>query len=203
MSASAWSPAAVLRARSASIESAPPTDTTRAVSTSGRSRRYPSATPAKATWPIPSPIRLNRRWTRKKPTAGASSPTMMPAPKASRMNSRSSMGVRRVVPHIRQLGRWPIEDDRAAHEHDSLHEALDRAELVRDVEDGHVQFAVQLLEQRGEGLLGLDIDSSGRLVEDEQLRVGGEGLRDERALLLATGQGRQPAAREVGEAHPF
>src|SRR5207244_4873990 len=98
----------------------------------------PSATPANATWPIPSPIRLRRRWTRKKPTAGASRPTTMPAPNASRMNSRSSMGVRRVVPDTGQVRRGPVEDDPAPNEHDPLDEALDRSELVRDVQNRDV-----------------------------------------------------------------
>ena len=69
--------------------------------------RYPAATPANATWPIPSPIRLSCRWTRKKPTAGASRPTIAPAAKASRMNSSSSMrrGCRRVVPDAGEVAR--------------------------------------------------------------------------------------------------
>ena len=92
--------------------------------------------PANATWPMPSPIRLSCRWTRKKPTAGASRPTIAPAANASRMNSRSSMGVGGVVPDAREVLRRAVEDDAAADEHEPLDEALDRSELVRDVEDG-------------------------------------------------------------------
>ena len=43
---------------------------------------------------------------------------------------------------------------------------------------------VQLAEQPGERLLRVDVDAGGRLVEDEQLRLRGERLRDEGALLL-------------------
>ena len=118
------------RARSHSIAPAPPIDATSAVSTGGSPSRYPAATPANATWPIPSPIRLSCRWTRKKPTAGASSPTIAPAAKASRMNSSSSMDVRRVVPDAGEaLGR-AVEHDPAADEDEPLDEALDRSELV-------------------------------------------------------------------------
>src|SRR5207247_1945692 len=39
---------------------------------------------------MPSPIRLSSRWTRKKPTVGASTPTTAPAANARRMNTRSS-----------------------------------------------------------------------------------------------------------------
>src|ERR671937_2358828 len=148
-------------------------------------------------------MRLSRRWTRKKPTAGARSSTTMPAPNASRMNSRSSMCVRGVMPEIWEFGGRSVEDDLAAHEHDPLNESLDRAELVGDVQDGDVEVAVELLEQRGERLLRLDIDPSRRLVEDEELRIGRQRLRDERALLLSARQGRQPPPRETREINAF
>src|SRR3954467_11561902 len=92
---------------------------------------------------MPSPTRLSRRCTRKKPTAGASSPTTMPAPKASRMNSRSSMHVRRVVPDTGQRRRGPVENDPLPDEHDPCDEVLDRAELVRDVEDRHAELRTE------------------------------------------------------------
>src|SRR5438270_9223886 len=112
---------------------APTTDAISAVSTGEMPTRYPKATPAKATCPIPSPIRLSRRWTRKNPTAGASNPTTMPAPNASRMNSRCSMDVGGVVPDAGQVGRRPVEDEALANQHDPLDEVLDGAELVRHV----------------------------------------------------------------------
>src|SRR5688572_31808046 len=83
---------------------------------------------------MPSPIRLMFRWTRKKPTAGARRPTTAPVAKASRMNSDSSMGVRRVVPLGGEVARRAVEDDAAAHEHEPLDDPLDGPELVRDVE---------------------------------------------------------------------
>src|SRR5712691_11762234 len=134
---------------------------------------------------MPSPIRLIRRCTRKKPTAGASSPTIPPAAKARRMNSTSSMGVRRVVPAGRQGGGRAVEDDRAADEDEAVDERLDRAELVRDIEDRRPRLAVELRQQLREPLLCVDVDARRRLVEDEQLGLGGERLGDERALLLA------------------
>ena len=61
---------------------APITAATSAVQDAGRLRAgVPAATPAKATWPMPSPMRLIRRSTRKKPTAGASTPTTAPVAK--------------------------------------------------------------------------------------------------------------------------
>src|SRR5204862_4803907 len=134
---------------------------------------------------MPSPIRLRRRCTRKNPTAGASSPTTMPARNACRMNSRASMDVRRVVPDTGQVRRTPVEDDALAHQDESFDEVLDGAELVRHVQDGHAQLAAEPLQQAGDRLLCLDVDAGRRLVEREQLRLACQRLRDERALLLS------------------
>src|SRR6266545_1454262 len=142
---------------------------------------------------MPSPTRLRRRCTRKKPTAGARSPTTIPAPNASRMNSRSSMDVRGVVPDTGKGRRWPVEDDRLADEQDTFDEVLHGAELVRDVEDGHAELLSELSQQRGDRLLRLHVDAGGRFVEGQQLRVAGERLRDECALLLSAGECREPA----------
>src|SRR5215211_3715218 len=117
------------------------TQTTSADATGSIPSKYPAATPAKAACPIPSPIRLMRRCTRKKPTAGARRPTIAPAANARRMNSLPSMRVRRVVPNGRQLRRAAVEDDGAAHEHHALDVALDRPELVRDVDDRDAELA--------------------------------------------------------------
>ena len=43
---------------------------------------------------------------------------------------------------------------------------------------------MQLGEEGRERFLRIDVDAGGRLVEDKQLRLAGERLRDERALLL-------------------
>src|SRR5438034_10585901 len=144
---------------------------------------------------MPSPIRLRRRCTRKKPTAGASRPTTMPAPYACRMNSRSSMDVRRVVPDTWQVRRRPVVDDALAHEHDPLDEVLDRAELVRHVQDRYPELRPEALQQRGDRLLRLHVHPGGRLVEREQIRVACQRLRDERALLLAARERAQAPVR--------
>ena len=76
----------------------------------------------------------------------------------------------------------------------------DRAELVRDVEDRDAESLVQLAEERAERLLRVDVDTGGRLVEDEELRLAGERLRDEGALLLAAGEPLDRRCRVVLEA---
>ena len=93
-----------------------------------------------------------------------------------------------VVPVGGELGRRAVEDDAAADENDALDEPFHRAELVRDVEDRDAESLVQPAEKRAESLLRVDVDTSRRLVEDEELRFAGERLRDEGALLLATGE---------------
>src|SRR5213083_1565176 len=117
---------------------------------------------------MPSPIRLICRWTRKKPTTGASNPTIAPAAKASRMNSNSNMDVGGVVPQIGKRRGRPVEDDSLADEHESLDDVLERAELVRDVEDGRAELAVEASEQLCKRLLRRDIDAGCGLVQRKQ-----------------------------------
>ena len=64
---------------------------------------------------------------------------------------------------------------------------------MRDVEDGDRELAVEAIEQAGERLLRLGVDSGRRLVQDEQRRLAGERLGDEGALLLAA---RERAQRD-------
>src|SRR6185503_11639085 len=200
MSASAWSPAARCLVRSHSTPTAARVAATSAAPTGETSRRYPAATPAKAACPIPSPIRLICRWTRKNPTAGASTPTTAPVAKAIRMKSASRMNMGRVVPVGGKLGGRAVEDDPAADEYHSFDEALDRAELVRDVEDRDAERLVQLSEEGAECLLSVDVDAGCRLVEDEELWLAGERLGDEGALLLAAGEPLDRGGRVLLEA---
>ena len=72
-----------------------------------------------------------------------------------------------VVPVGGELGRRAIEDDSAADENDALDKPFHRAELVRDVEDRDAESLVQPAEKRAESLLGVDVDTGGRLVENE------------------------------------
>src|SRR6266508_642597 len=149
---------------------------------------------------MPSPIRLIRRWTRKNPTAGASIPTTAPVANASRMKSVSKMDMGRVVPGGRKLGGVAVEDDAAADEHQPLDEALDGSELVRDEKDRHGEIAMKSFEQRRERFLRVGVDTGSRFVEHEQIGLGREGLRDEGALLLATGEPCDDGVRVSGKA---
>jgi hypothetical protein len=111
------------------------------------------------------------------------------------------MDVRGVVPDARKLGRRSVEDDRPAHEHQALDVALDRAELVRDVENRHAEVGMEPCEELAERLLALRIDPGSRLVEREQPGTARERLRYQRPLLLAARETSQLGVRPVGEPH--
>jgi hypothetical protein len=108
-----------------------------------------------------------------------------------------------VVPEGREVGRPAVENDPAAHEHKALDIALDRAELVGDVEDGDRQLAMESVEEVAERFLGLDVDTGRWLVEHEQRRVARQGLGDEGTLLLAAGQFRERPPPNRREPHAF
>src|SRR4249919_1113228 len=116
------------------------------------------------------------RCTRKKPTAGASNPMTAPVANARRMNSESSMGMRGVVPVVREGSRRAVEDDPAPHEDESLDDVLDRAELVGDVEGRDAPVASELVEELGEGFLRGGVHARGRLVQHEERRLARERL---------------------------
>jgi hypothetical protein len=106
-----------------------------------------------------------------------------------------------VVPAGRKLGGAAVEDDPAADEDHTLDEALDRAELVRDVEDRHAELLMEFPEKGGENLLRVDVDSRGWLVEDEEIRFPGERLRDVSALLLSPRKPLDRATRQLAQSN--
>src|SRR5438093_6070323 len=112
------------------------------------------------------------------------------------------MDMRRVVPDPRELCGRSVEHDASAHEHEPAREMLDRAELVRDVQDRDPQLLVELLEQLGEGLLRIGVHAGSGLVQGEKLRAGREGLGDQSPLLLSAGKRAQGAVRPVRQADP-
>src|SRR5918994_4063347 len=144
-----------------------------------------------------------RRWTRKKPTAGARTPTTAPVASASRMKSESRMDMRGVVPAVGKRRGRAVEEDPAADEEQPLDVALDGSELVRDVDDGGAELGVELLQKGGERLLGVGVDARGRLVEDDQIGLRGERLRDVGALLLPAREPLDGLVHLVDEANSF
>jgi putative DNA primase/helicase len=68
------------------------------------------------------------------------------------------MCVRGVVPERGQGFRGPVEHNPLSNKHQPLHDLLDRAELVRDVQNRDAELAVQPLEQLRERFLRRHVD---------------------------------------------
>ena len=78
--------------------------------------------------------------------------------------------------------------------------ALRRVRIVRHHDDGLAVVAVQRLQQVEDLVAGLAIEVAGRLVAQQQRRIGDDRARDADALLLAAGQLARIVLRAVGEA---
>ena len=72
---------------------------------------------------------------------------------------------------------------------------------MRDHDDGLAVLAVQLLQQAEHLLGGLAVEVAGRLVADQQRRVGDDRAGDRDALLLAAGQLAGLVRGAIGQAH--
>ena len=88
----------------------------------------------------------------------------------------------------------------AVAQHQQLVEVVQRqVEVVQDAEHRE-PVRVQLLEQVEEPQLVRDVEGRRRLVEQQQRRLLHERLRQHHELLLAAGELREAAARELGDA---
>jgi hypothetical protein len=110
------------------------------------------------------------------------------------------MDVRRVVPDAGKVVRRAVEDDRSPDEDEALDVMLDRSELVGDVHDRRSELTVEPGEELRERLLRLGVDAGRRLVEDEQGRLPGERLGDERALLHPARESAERGVRDGAQA---
>ena len=77
--------------------------------------------------------------------------------------------------------------------------ALGGVRIVRDHDDRLAVIAVERLQQVEDLVAGLAIEIAGRLVAEQQRRVGHDRARDADALLLAAGQLPRIVPRAVGE----
>ena len=78
--------------------------------------------------------------------------------------------------------------------------AIGGVRIVRDHHDGLAVVAVERLQQIENLVAGLAIEIAGRLVAQQQRRVGDDGAGDADALLLAAGQLPRVVLRAIGEA---
>ena len=148
---------------------------------------------------MPSPIRLISRCTRKKPTVGASTPTIAPAANASRMNSRSSMDV--ATGRARGLGaRRAGRRRRSARARARAAARRARPRRTRARRTGssrRARCAAPRAARRALPAPRRRRRSSARRAP--AARLGRERLRDEGPLLLAARRAAQRPRRDVGE----
>ena len=72
---------------------------------------------------------------------------------------------------------------------------------MRHEHDGQATLAVEPRDRLHDRRRRAGVDAGGRLVEQQELRLGGERPRDQDALLLAAGQRPERMRRERGESH--
>ena len=87
-----------------------------------------------------------------------------------------------------RLGHRSVVDDPAVvHDDGPVHQRRQRAQFVRDQQD-RAAAVDEPVERGGERLLAGRVDAGGRLVEDQQVGLAGQGPGDEDPLLLAAGE---------------
>src|SRR5690606_9215124 len=85
---------------------------------------------------------------------------------------------------------------------DAVADPADHVHLVGDQHHGQAQLTVDARQQVEDLAGGLRVESTGRLVAEQDLRLGGQRPGDADALLLAAGQLRRVALRLIAEADP-
>ncbi len=84
--------------------------------------------------------------------------------------------------------RADLDDAPGIHHRHALRGLGDDAHVVGDEHDGRAALAGEALEKRDDLRLDRDVERGGRLVRDEQARLGREGERDHHALAHAAGE---------------
>ena len=85
--------------------------------------------------------------------------------------------------------------------HDPVHDAEQRVHVVRGEQHGDLLLAGQPAEHRDDLLLAPEVEVGQRLVEQQQLGPGDQGVRDQHPLLLAAGELAHPRVGVPGRAH--
>ena len=110
---------------------------------------------------------------------------------------RARIGMLRRVEHL--LDRSLLDDLALLHHADPFRDPADDAEVMGDEQDRHAEARLQVLEKLENLRLHGDVERSGRLVRDQEIRLVGERHRDHDALALAARElvriALQPALR--------
>ena len=97
--------------------------------------------------------------------------------------------------HLR--GPSPGEDPAGAHHHDAVRVTAGLVEIVQDGHDRGAQDLIELPAQLEDLHLMRQVEVGRRLVEQQDPRLLGQGHRDPDPLTLASGQLRDPPARQL------
>ncbi len=90
---------------------------------------------------------------------------------------------------VEQFGhRPPLNDATGVHHRDIVRQLGHDTQVVRDQQDRHPPFRLDLPQQIEDPRLNRHVDGGGRLVGDEERGVAREGHRDHHPLLHAAGQ---------------
>ncbi len=119
-----------------------------------------------------------------------------------RRQQATGIGVGRCLEHVADAAGL---DQPSGIEHaDAVAQPRYGAEVVADEQDRGAELAAQLAHQLEDGGLDGDVEAGGRLVHDQQRRLGHQRHGDDDALLLAAGQLVRIAlhhCRRVGQPH--
>ena len=97
-----------------------------------------------------------------------------------------SIGMARVVKQLEDVG--PLHSATRIHHHHLVAQLRHHPEIVGDEDDGHAGLGLQRLHQIQYLGLDGDIQRSGRLVTDQQIRLAGERHGDHHPLAHAAGK---------------
>src|SRR5918995_5978605 len=99
---------------------------------------------------------------------------------------RDRVRVQRVL--VQLLRRRDLDDRAQVHDRDPIGDVPDDGEVVGDEQIRQRELGLELLEQVDDLRLDRDVERGDRLVQDDEVRVEGEGARDADALTLAAGE---------------
>ena len=101
---------------------------------------------------------------------------------------------------IQVARRALLHDPAGVHDDDTVGHRQRFGLVVRDVERGHFQFALDPADLQPGAVAQAGVEVRQRLVEQQQLRAGGDGARQRHALLLSAGQFGRTAVGELAHA---
>ena len=89
---------------------------------------------------------------------------------------------------LQDLRGWGGGEESGFEENQSIHARADHIDVVRNQEDGQLQFIMKMLHELDNVVLGRNIQACSRFIQYQDLGLLSQGPGDKDALLLAAGQ---------------